>query len=248
MIHYKGEEIQEYKALIPGCPLASFLANYNLRECDYYFDMKSDVIYGRYSDDILILDKTREEVDSDLEVVKYYLDSQGLTINPDKYQYFSPGEEIQFLGLKLRTDKKIDISDHSKYKIKKYIHNICRKGRVYIERDHEPFEKIARKIIRKINNKNFFCMIDNDASFCWATYSFPKITTIDSIRELDFYTMDTIRAMKTGRHNKANAKKMSYEEFNSLRYLSLVEMYRLYKTDYDYYVETVEINKDIRAY
>ena len=41
---------------------------------------------------------------------------------------------------------------------------------------------------------------------------------------------------------------MSYEEFNSLRYLSLVEMYRLYKTDYDYYVETVEINKDIRAY
>lgn len=54
--------------------------------------------------------------------------------------------------------------------------------------------------------------------------------------------------MKTGRHNKANAKKMSYEEFKSLGYLSLVEMYRLYKTDYDYYVETVEINKDIRAY
>ena len=77
-------------------------------------------------------------------------------------------------------------------------------------------------------------------------YAFPKITTIQSLIEIDNYTKDTIRALKTGKHNKANFKAISDEEFKELGLLSLVELYYLYKNDYDYFMEVIELHCNIR--
>lgn len=239
---WKGKEIKEWKSLIPGCALGSFFANYTLKECDEYFDSKNTV-YARYSDDIIVLESSREELQKDLDIIMQYLNNYGLTMNPDKYTWFEPGDNVAYLGLKILGDGTIDISEHAKQKIKKQIHRWCRKGRMEIERDGKPFYIVAKRIIRQLNNKNFFCAANNDATFGWAMYSFSKITTIQSLKELDYYTKDTLRAMKTGKHNKANYKAISEEEFHELGLLSLVEMYMLYRQDYDYFMEVIEVNR-----
>lgn len=239
---WNGKEINEWKSLIPGCALGSFFANYTLKECDEYFENKN-IVYARYSDDIIVLEDSEEKLQEDLSVIMSYLNKYGLTMNPDKYTWFKPGDDVAYLGLKIMGDGSIDISDHAKQKIKKQIHRWCRKGRMEIERDEASFYLVAKRIIRQLNNKNFFCAINNDSTFGWAMYSFPKITTIQSLRDIDLYTKDTLRAMKTGKHNKANFKAISEEEFHQLGLLSLVEMYKLYKQDYDYFMEVIEVNR-----
>ena len=52
--------------------------------------------------------------------------------------------------------------------------------------------------------------------------------------------------MKTGRHNKANFKAISDEEFKELGWLSLVELYKLYKTDRDYFMEIIELHCNVK--
>lgn len=242
-IYVKGVENNEWKSLIPGCALGSFFANYCLKPLDDYFEDKN-VIYARYSDDIIVLAKDKLELEKYLEIIKEYINKYDLTINPDKYTWFEPGDNVEYLGLKLRGDGKIDISDHAKQKIKKQIHRWCRKGRMEIEREGTPFEKVAKRIIRQLNNKNMFCIIGNESTFGWCHYAYRYINTIESLIEIDFYTRDTLRAMKTGKHNKANYKAISDDEFKSLGWVSLVDMYKLYKEDFDYYIEIVEIMKN----
>jgi hypothetical protein len=113
-----------------------------------------------------------------------------------------------------------------------------------IERDGKSFNLVARRIIRNFNNKNMFCMVDNETTFGWCHYAFRYITTIDSLIEIDFYMRDALRAMKTGKHNSANVKYIDDEEFKKLGWVSLVDMYNLYKQDFDYYMEIVELMKN----
>lgn len=243
-VQWKGNIISEYKSLIPGCAMGSFFANYCLVECDRYFD-NEDCIYARYSDDIIILSNSKYKLYTYMSIIKKYLQQYGLEINPDKYEWFEPGNSIEYLGLKLDDNGTIDISNHSKQKIKKQIHRWCRKARMSIERDNKEFSNVARKVIRNLNNKNFFCAIHNDSTFGWALYSFPRITTVETLKEIDLYTKDCIRALKTGKHNKANYKALTEEELHRLGWLSLVEMYYLYKRDYDYFMEVVELHGNI---
>ena len=236
----KGKEIAEYKGVIPGTPLASFFANYCLNECDKHFE-NSGTAYSRYYDDIIILNQNKEKLYEELEYIKASLDKYGLTINEDKYCYFDPGEDITFLGLKLRSDGKIDMSDHAKQKVKRQIHRWCRKGRKEIETCGVEFMTMATSINRRINNKNFKCYIRNEATFGWCHYMFRYITTTDSLKELDLYTKDTLRAMKTGHHNKTNYGAISEDEFLQIGWVSLVQLYRLFKTDFDYYCEVISL-------
>ena len=239
-VEYKGKLINEWKSLIPGCALGSFFANYCLRECDAFFD-KENCIYARYSDDIIVITDSKEKLQTYLDKIMQYLNKYELTMNPDKYTWFEPGDSIEYLGLKLNDNGEIDISDHAKQKIKKQIHRWCRKGRIEIERDGADFNKVARKIIRQTNNKNFKCFINHDETFGWCSYAFPKITTTKTLQEIDLYTKDTLRAMKTGKHNKANYKAISEEDFKNLGWISLVQLYYLYKKDFDYYCEVIEL-------
>lgn len=238
-----GIEVNEWKALIPGCALGSFFANYCLKPLDEYFNDK-DCIYARYSDDIIVLAKTQEELNVYLEEIKSKIYAYGLEINPKKYTWFEPGDNVEYLGLKLNDNGKIDISDHARKKIKKQIHRWCRKGRIEIENTGASFDKVAKKIIRRINNKNMFCIIGNETTFGWCHYAFRYINTIESLIEIDHYTRDMIRAMKTGKHNKANVKAITDEQFICLGWVSLVDMFKLYKSDFDYYMEVVELMKN----
>lgn len=241
---WRGKEFEEYKALIPGCALGSFLANYCLIECDKFFEEQvqlGNCIYARYSDDIIILAKSKEALNEYSELINEHIKLYGLEINPEKYTWFEPGDSVEYLGLKLFGNGQIDISDHAKQKIKKQIHRWCKKGRVEIERDNKPFDEVARKIIKRLNNKNFKCFINHDTSFGWCAYAFNKITTEQSLREIDIYTRDSLRALKTGRHNKNNRWALSDKQLEDLGWVSIVDLYRLYKRNFDYYCEVIEL-------
>ena len=261
-VNYNGQLIQEYKSLVPGSPFGSFLANWVLRELDLCF---IDKTYARYSDDIIIIENSKDKVDKDLEIILKYIGDIGLTINPEKYQWFNCNDDIEFLGLKLCSNGDIDISDHAKHKIKKQIHRWTSKGRVEIEKqtkennkntsrldkkdiESKEFRRVAIKILRRINNKNFFCAVGSSNQFGWGLYSYPKITTTKTLYELDMYTKECIRSMKTGKHNRSNINAVSDDELKSMGYLSLVQMFKLYRTDRDYFNEVLEINKSIKAY
>ena len=237
---WEGKEIQEWKSLIPGSPLGSFFANWCLKELDREFD-KAGKVYARYSDDIIVLEDSEDKLKDDIKIIQRYIADLGLELNPDKYKWFKSGEDIDFLGLRLNDNGVIDISDHAKQKMKKQIHRWCRKGRMEIERDGKEFKDVARRINRRLNRKNFKCYIDNEATFGWCAYAFPRITTVESLRELDLYTKERLRALKTGKNNKANYRKMQEDEFKDIGWVSLVQLYYLFKKDFDYYCEVIEL-------
>lgn len=262
IVNYNGQLIQEYKSLVPGSPFGSFLANWVLRELDLCF---IDKTYARYSDDIIIIENSKDKIDKDLEIILEYIGDIGLTINPEKYQWFNCNDDIEFLGLKLCSNGDIDISDHAKHKIKKQIHRWTLKGRVEIEKrtkesnkntsrldkkdiEYKEFRRVAIKILRRINNKNFFCAVGSSNQFGWGLYSYPKITTTKTLYELDMHTKECIRSMRTGKHNRSNINAVSDDELKSMGYLSLVQMYNLYRADRDYFNEVLEINKSIKSY
>lgn len=239
-VYFHGQLINEWKSLIPGCALGSFFANACLKEVDEHFE-NLNITYARYSDDIILFDKTEEDVQRHLDYIIKSIGEYGLTMNPDKYTFFKENEAVEYLGLRIREDGKIDIANHAKQKIKKQVHRWCRKERVEIEKGNTTFEKAARGILRRFNYKNMICSLTGDNTFGWCGYSFKYITTTDSLKEIDLYVKDCIRALKTGKHNKANYKAVSEEEFNSLGFTSLVTMYHTYKYDKDYYYELIDL-------
>ena len=106
---------------------------------------------------------------------------------------------------------------------------------------HKEFMPLATKINNRLNSKNFKCYIRNEGTFGWCHYAFRYINTDKSLKEIDLYTKDTLRAMKTGKHNKANYKALSEEDFKQMNWVSLVQLFHLYKRDFDYYCEVIDL-------
>lgn len=238
--YWKGSIIEEFKGLIPGTALASFFANYCLAPLDTLLDSQH-IIFARYSDDIIIIDKNKEKLDEILETVKKCIGEYGLEINPDKYKWFEDDEDFEFLGLKISNNGTVDISDHAKKKMKKQIYKWCKKGRRDMEMKGYAFKPTVIKIMHKFNNKNFKCFINNESTFGWCHYAFRYLTTDKSLIEMDKYVRDTIKAMKIGKYKNIDKVQISEEEFTELGWVSLKDLYDLYKKDFDYYCEVIEL-------
>lgn len=232
----KGKVEKEYMGLIPGCALGAFFANYCLRDLDTDFLAMEGVTYARYSDDILVLADTREEIDSSIELIKAKLVELGLIINSKKYMYFEPKEEIDFLGLSI-SGSKVDITNHNKNKVKRKIKRWVKKARRDIEMNNRNFNSVARAVIKRINWFVYKSYVFDPKKYGWGYYVFQNINTIESLREIDFYLRDQLRYLKTGKHNKANVNALTDIDFKYLGVLSLVDMYIEFKQDKDYYIE-----------
>lgn len=238
-ILYKGRPQMEYKALIPGCALGSFFANYCLKDVDNHFK-ELGVVYARYSDDIILFDDSRELVDKHLEFIKGKISEYGLTINESKYEHFLPKDDVDYLGLTLG-ERGVDISNHAKNKLKKTIRRWVKAGRKDIEMNGRDFEKVARNIVNRINWKLYKCYILDPSKFGWGYYAFRYITVTDSLTDIDFYLRDRLRYLKTGKNNKANVSAINDEQFRDLGVLSLYDMYKLFHEDFDYYCEVISL-------
>lgn len=220
-----GEIESKYLSLIQGCSVATFLGNYLLREVDALLYDLCDGFYARYCDDIIFFCEDEEKLVNALDILRDELMSFELSFNPIKSKYYKPGDVIDFLGLKLFADGRVDMGDNTFKKTKKYIKHFCKK--------HKGNPKKLRAVISRVN-RHFFKDITGE-NFSWGLFVFRNINCIDTLRELDFYYVNTLRSVVTGKHNFANIDKVPMEMLREHGYLSFVELYQDFKYDFDYY-------------
>lgn len=223
-VSFHSEIIEENKGAMAGVPLSAFAANFYIREIDQFFN-KQKVLYLRYADDIIFFTKTREEREKRINEIKQMLANKKLSINEDKVTYIEPGDCFEFLGFGF-DGKTIDISKHSKQKIKDKIKRQARRLLVWKEKKNLTSEKALVAINKKFNKK-FYGKVDNETS--WSYWYFPIINTSKSLKEVDAYFQQEQRYLFTGHHNKTNYKKCSYEKLKECGYKSLVHEYYSFK-------------------
>lgn len=215
-----GREITEQKGIMAGTPLAAFYANLFLMELDKHFT-ELGVIYERYADDIILFSADKSEVEAHAEYIRSFLESRGLSLNPDKERLCSPDEGWTFLGISYRKGV-IDIAPVSVRKLK---HKMRRKTRAlhrWQQRSNLAPEKAAAAFIRIFNRKLFECSADNELS--WALWYFPAINTVHSLREIDRYSQDCLRYLISGKRTKARFN-VRYDQLRELGLRNLVNEY-----------------------
>lgn len=217
----KGNIVEHYKSLAQGCALGTFLANIVLRDVDEVLS-SMDILYYRYSDDLLILG---EDADKALEVLQEMLVPKGLHLNPKKVERIDADATFTFLGAKIHGTE-IDISDESAERFKDEIRKITkmRKGMKIKNRTTQ------RRAIKKINDYMYLAYMKNPSNFGWAHYFFSLCTTDKTIRELDNFVKDHLKYMYTGKWNAVtNMHKTSNEDLENMGYVSMKNRYDLFK-------------------
>ena len=206
-----------HKGMMAGSPLSPFLANLYLNDLDRHFD-SLDGFYARYSDDIVIFTENEDKLKEELNFFMDSIKENGLTLNPDKLSYISPGQSFEFLGFSFENGS-VDVSKSSFEKIKK---KLRRKARAIlrwrVKKDIEA-EKAARVYIRYFNRKFFENPVKSELT--WCRWYFPIITTDVTLKEIDHYMQECIRYIFTGKHTKRNYN-IRYETLKGLGYRSLV--------------------------
>lgn len=219
-----GGITEEHKGAMAGIPTSAFIANHYLKDLDSSFE-DSGMIYMRYSDDIILISSDREELMAGRERILSFIESKGLTVNPDKEKIVLPGETVEFLGFGFR-DGKVDISDAGVEKIKAKIRRSARSIRRWMVRKDVPPEKALRVMTRKFNGKFFG---DGDNGLNWAVWYFSSIDTNESLKTIDRHLQDWCRYIVTGRHTGKNRADVPYVMLKENGYITLVSEYHRFR-------------------
>ncbi len=218
----RGRIITEEKGIMAGTPLSAFYANLYLRELDEYFAARN-IPYARYSDDIIVFGKSREETEAHARKIRAFLDEKGLCINPDKESFSSPEEGWCFLGFCCRGGV-VDIAPVTVVKLKKKMRRKARALLRWRMRNGADGEKAAAAFIRIFCRKLFEGGRDNELT--WSRWFFPMINTSRSLHEIDLYAQDCIRYIISGKRTKARYN-VRYADMKRLGYRSLVHEFYL---------------------
>lgn len=217
---WQGSIIRENRGVMAGTPTSPFFANIYLREMDEYFAGRN-VLYARYSDDILIFGK-EEEMQGHIASYYTFLEKYRLKSNPAKEQRFKPGDKWNFVGFDYDNGI-IDISDISVRKLMDKIRRSAKSIRRWMLKNNAEPERALKAFNRKFNRK--FYTVDSGHELCWCRWYFPVINTPRSLHVIDRYMQDWQRYIVTGKHNKANYKKVSYAMLKAGGYRPLVSAY-----------------------
>ena len=220
----EGEVVTEKRGAMAGTPISPFFANVYLSEIDHFFENEG-VLYLRYSDDILLFADTREDLEHLRQQLFERIEAHHLKLNPDKVQISEPGESWDFLGFSY-VDGRVDLSYHTKVKIKKKIKRKAEALRRWARKKGLTGEHAAKGFIKAMNYK-FFAK-DVGTEFTWSRWFFPNLTTVNGLKEIDGYMQQYIRYCVTGKHNKGNYK-VTYGQMKEWGYRNLVHEY--YKND-----------------
>lgn len=194
-----GKRIMRGKCgALPGVPISPFFANVYLMELDKHF-VDSNITYMRYSDDIIMFADSKEELDEAISYMHGYISERKLSINPSKDKYFMPGEEFDFFGFSISSER-IDLCENTMKKIKGNIKRHSRKFRTWMAKKNAPMESTVRAYITYYNKK--FYGRGEEGELTWDLWYLPTITTDESLKEIDHYLQDRIRFVATGRYNK----------------------------------------------
>ncbi len=230
----ENDEIRHvYKGIAQGFAVSPFLANYILRDVDEAIS-KLDVLYYRYSDDILILGPDFEKA---RDILYRKLAEKGLTINPKKVTAIDADTEFTFLGFKIR-GKDITFSDDTLKRVKRTIRGLTKTRKGQPLKD----ERVLKRVIRQINRELYVAYLLNDREFGWAEYMFGTVNVLADIEELDRYIKDHLRHVYTGKWNsRSNYRKVPNDMLRKCGYLSMAHLYKLYKINKSLYRNEVRM-------
>lgn len=217
-----GTVVSEHRGAMAGTPISPFFANVYLLSMDQFFEAQG-ISYFRYSDDILIFCRTKEELDLAVQAFYEQIEQKGLQINPRKVSISAPGEAWEFLGFRYQNGE-VDISDVTKDKLKGKIRRKAHALYRWKTRKDADFTRAAKAMIRTFNKKFYNDM--NEDLFTWSRWFFPVITTDRSLQEIDQYLLQYVRYLSSGRHYKGNYK-ITYSQLKDLGFRSLRHEYYL---------------------
>lgn len=234
--YFKDSLRDGYLGLMPGSPLSCTLSNLILRELD---DVMAETTqsYTRYSDDIIIGCKTEKELENAIERITDLLEEYSLEVNPSKVEYFGDNR-VEFLGLVV-TPNYIDINTKKLKAIKSYIKRDSKRLRKSVELGKYSSKVALDIMIKKYNRKMYKTILKNDKHVGTGGFILSNISTMDSIRGIDFYFINQCRYIITGKYNKANVNKLSIEELEDMGYRSMCELYKLSCMDKHIYMNEV---------
>lgn len=234
----EGKIHEEYLGLMPGTALSSFMANYMLNELD--IDLCKRVShYARYSDDIILVDKSERKLSKALVLLENSLKEFGLELNENKVNLCVDVEFIEFLGLKVNK-RHIDVSKKNFSKLKAIVKTVCKHNRKRYEMSMKNGKwadglYYLKSAIKEINGELYggYFTKDSLSRNSKLTYLFRNITTVETLVEFDNYIRDQLRYVYTGVHNKANFKKVPHELLVELGYVSCLHLYNVGKISGD---------------
>ena len=219
-----GEIIRENRGVMAGTPTSPFLADVYLMEVDRHFE-EAGVIYARYSDDIILFARDREELEKHKSVLLGFLEQYGLKVNPDKERIYTPEEPFEYLGFRCHGES-IDISQAVRDKMKGKIRRAARAMQRWRMSKDLNAEQAMKGLIRKFNAKLFEG--EDPDSLSWSRWFFPVINRTEGLKEIDQYLQQYLRYLSTGKHTKANYR-VRYADLKALGYRSLVHEFYRYK-------------------
>ena len=220
------------KGILAGSPLSGFLANLYLVGLDKYF-YENEIVYARYSDDIIVFAKSEAELKEYISYIYDYLKEYKLSVNSDKVSISEPHSEWSFLGFSYDNGT-IDISDVSKNKLKKKMRRKARAlYRWRVKKEAAP-ERAVSAYVKYFNKKLYSNPVVNEIT--WSRWYFPIINTDKSLKELDEYMQNCIRYLATGKQNRGKYI-FSYEDMKDCGYVSLVNRYYKFKLKDEIYIE-----------
>ncbi len=219
---YDDVIVSEAHGIMAGVPISSFLANIYLRKMDRYFEERN-ILYARYSDDIIVFAPSLEELEEYICTIKAFLEKYQLEINPKKEIRTAVGGAWTFLGMQYQNGK-VDIAPASLDKVKA---KLRRKARALLRwKRKKGLSNIhAVKAFIKYINHYFYNNTRSD-EMTWTRWYFPVLTTDQSLKVLDAYSLELIRYIFSEKHTKS-AYNFRYEEIKQLGYRPLVaEFYK----------------------
>lgn len=222
---YVGNDIiTEKRGAMAGTPISPFFANVYLSDMDKLFESEN-VIYFRYSDDILIFADSEEEIKKYQHNILEIINQNNLTINPDKTKLCKPKEEWEFLGFSYDNGE-IDLSVNTIRKLKAKIKRKAHALRRWADKNNHSGERAARAFIKAMNKKLYTYKYQEvrGTEFSWSRWFFPCITTDKGLKIIDEYLQKYIRYAATGRHYKGNYK-ISYDKLKEWGYRNLINEY-----------------------
>lgn len=212
---------------LPGCPIHNFFTNLYLVDTDSRISPRCE-LYARYSDDIIMFQRTREEAEENMRLLLEELKEHRLSPHEDeKTGIYEPGEPFEYLGFSFEGDD-VDIAKSSVKKLKRRMRIRAKKvGLDKNKRFRTPEEKAVHLI--RLNRQTFFGKPGSN-DLCWSRWTFPVITKTEQLHELDLYNQRCIRFALSGKWSDAQYR-VDYSTLKELGYESLVRSYHEYRTN-----------------